>query len=306
MFHRAQHGGIERRLVLLEVQRDVLIARAAQQRPHEVLEDQRREGDVRRDPDAGDRLRREPGALHDVRADDQRGDQRRQYDGRAAQSELEPPPRPHAPNDTEQSLVGRRELDRARHVALPPNVEPRSAATSGWRASSPPPATAAPQPTSTTRTLAAVQCPPGSTPRRRPSYQPPPRRPLRPSAAVARPLSGPTRRGRRLPPPRAAHRATPHAASRRTPAQSTLPFAVSSRPTASARPKARPRRTRPRPPYPPDQRCPERCPANSRPDRRRSRAVRQHTPPRTWRAGAPQAGIPAATAGRSRSRRTTR
>ena len=43
----AQHRGVERWLVLLEVQRHVLIARATEQRSHEVLRDERNDQDVR-------------------------------------------------------------------------------------------------------------------------------------------------------------------------------------------------------------------------------------------------------------------
>jgi hypothetical protein len=119
VFDSAQHGSVERGLVLLQIEGHVLVTRASQQRTHEVLTDEHREQDVRADPHTGNRAGCESRRLHHVRADQQRHHERAEDDRGAPERELEAPACAHAANDTKQRFVGRCDLDRAGHRRSP-------------------------------------------------------------------------------------------------------------------------------------------------------------------------------------------
>ena len=103
---RAQHGGVERRLVLLEIQRHPLVRHRPCQRPEQVPEPQPGQRQPGQGPKRDDRPGRESEELETVRRDEKRGETGRQHDRETAQGDAHPPPVPHAANYADQIVGG--------------------------------------------------------------------------------------------------------------------------------------------------------------------------------------------------------
>ena len=99
---RADDRRFERRIFLLEIQRDLRIGDALAQRPDERPAEQRDEGADGDDPEGDDRGRAEAKRFETGRRQQQREHRAGDDDNRAAQRDALPPPISDAPNDLDE------------------------------------------------------------------------------------------------------------------------------------------------------------------------------------------------------------
>ena len=102
LLQRAQHAGVERGLVLLDVQRHPLVRHPPGQRPDQVPEGQPRHREPRQETERDHRPRGEPEELETVRRGEKRAEPRGQHDREPAQGDAHAPPVPYAPNHVDQ------------------------------------------------------------------------------------------------------------------------------------------------------------------------------------------------------------
>ncbi len=99
---RADDLGLERRLVLLEVEGDLLVGRLLHQRPDEQVDDRPKHAQPQHDAEGEDRRRREAPGLQRPRRRQQHDQAEPDHAERAAQRELHAPAAPDLPDDVDQ------------------------------------------------------------------------------------------------------------------------------------------------------------------------------------------------------------
>ena len=97
----AQHDGLQRRLVLLQVERDPLVGHAPRHRPHEQPPAGADQHEVGRDAKAHDRGRAEPEQLEAVRRGEEGAERGGDENRDAPDGDPQAPAVPHVPNDPE-------------------------------------------------------------------------------------------------------------------------------------------------------------------------------------------------------------
>ena len=102
---RAEQQLVQRRFVLLEVERHLLVADPPGQRPHEEEPAEAGQHEIRHDARGDDGGRAEAELLEAVRGDEDGADAGAQQHGQAAQDDLPAPPRPDAADRAEQGLA---------------------------------------------------------------------------------------------------------------------------------------------------------------------------------------------------------
>ena len=98
-FHGADDRRLERRFVLLEIQGDLLVGHAAQQRPDDAQVGHDRDHHRQEDPEQQDGVRREPHPLQRHRGADERHRDAARGNRRAAQRQLHAPALAHVVDD---------------------------------------------------------------------------------------------------------------------------------------------------------------------------------------------------------------
>ena len=115
---RAQQRRLERRLVLFEVERHLLVGHAASQRNEEEPVGRGRHHHEHRDACGDDRCPAEPGPLHAVGGEQEQPERDGRDRYRAAQRQLHAPARTDLRDDLEKACRGRRAAEVIKHESL--------------------------------------------------------------------------------------------------------------------------------------------------------------------------------------------
>jgi hypothetical protein len=105
-FHRRDDRGFERRLVLFEIERDLVVADATHQRADQEPAGKGQGGDDERDPESEDGRRAEAKRFERIGRGHQRDGGRRDEAHRAPQRELAAPALTHLTDDVDERRTG--------------------------------------------------------------------------------------------------------------------------------------------------------------------------------------------------------